>query len=143
MQAILRRVSVTGLAALTFAGSGGFTAPAAQAAPIKTVTFHCSAGGFVGQIKVNYQGTWNGRSVVTFMWYRITPANERRKHNVKVVDFGKRGATGPVADIDHGLSYGEHWNPLRYSDYKRTRGKVRIEFVFDRKGSDPRCKQTV
>ncbi|TDD21617.1 hypothetical protein [Nonomuraea diastatica] len=143
MRAKLRRVTVIGLAALTFAGFGGFTPPAAQAAARKTITFHCGAGGFVGQIKVNYQGTWNGRSVVTFMWYRITPANERRKHNIKVVDYGKRGSTGPVVDIDNGLSYGNDWNPLRYSAYERTRGKVRIEFVFDRKGPDPRCKQTV
>ncbi|MEO3794377.1 hypothetical protein ABGB14_29545 [Nonomuraea sp. B10E15] len=46
--------------------------------------------------------------------------------------------------IDDGMvdSFGSDWKPLLIRSYQRRVGKVRVEFVFDRKGKDPRCSRT-
>ncbi|MEO3801144.1 hypothetical protein [Nonomuraea sp. B1E8] len=143
MPILLRRFTATAITALAVTGFVGV--PAQAAAPTKTVTVGCSVrygfATYTGRVKIFYKGSTWSNSTVTRMQYWLPPT-KRYRNNIKVVDFGKRGNTGPVIDDGTVDSYGSDWKPLLIRSYQRRVGKVRVEFIFDRKGKDPRCSRT-
>lgn len=129
---------VTGTAAMAVACSGIALIPA----PAEAVTrnYSCSAGGFTGTIRVDYnQGIGRNASSIIEVSYKINKGSNKggNKANVGYSDGGtlpiKKFYTGDAGIQDN------QWHYLGGS-YSRGFGSVAARFVFDKsRASDPSC----
>ncbi|MEO3792655.1 hypothetical protein ABGB14_20785 [Nonomuraea sp. B10E15] len=101
------------------------------------------AGSLSGIVRIYYTGRSLRSGLVTRIRYSVWNGKwpQRSKNNVKVEDHGAKGGKKTFKNADNGRG-NDKWQNLTISDYRRTGGKVKIQFDFDFPGSDPRCSKT-
>lgn len=117
-----------------------------QTKPEAKFTVSCGAGNFIGYAE-GVLGATRYSEYVRIDRYRIVKLNGQQggnKANVNLTSIGKDGSKGEEKSADR-MNQDGQWHNLKTGTSHIYPGlqSAHVEFIFDKSGSDPRCKTQI